>query len=219
MLIDHIARHILVGQDWATEPWFSVMDGRLEMSWFLLLRSIGRMAFPIFAFLIVEGYRHTHDRRGYGQNLMLFALISEIPWNLVHHNSVFWWTQNVFFTLTLGYLAICVYERYKGEVRTLGGYMLGIAALSLLCRADYGLTGVSFILLLHLSRTNIVLSALLGTAMIGNWFAGLAFIPIGLYNGERGFVRGRFLKYCFYAFYPLHHLVLWWIKLGIYGAP
>lgn len=182
------------------------------------MRAIGRMAFPIFAFLIVEGYHHTRNRRKYGVNLLLFALLSEVPYNLVHTDHLFWRIQNVFFTLLIGYLAICVYERYKDDGKRLGFYMLGIAGLTLLCRSDYGLTGVGLILMLHLLRSNMVLSALLGTAMLAKWFASLAFVPIWLYNGERGFIRGRFLKYCFYAFYPVHLLVLWWLKVWIYGG-
>lgn len=122
-----------------------------------------------------------------------------------------------FFTLFLGYAAICVYERQKDNIKQLGIYMAIIAAMSILIRADYGLTGVSFILLLHLFRQNKVLSALLGTGMLGNVFAGLAFIPIWYYNGQRGFIHGRWLKYCFYAFYPLHLLVLWWVKVQMFG--
>lgn len=94
MLIDHIASHILRGIEWATDPFF-VFWGH-DIHWYLVLRSIGRIAFPIFAFLITEGYQHTHNRRNYGRTLLLFALLSEIPWNLVHADSLFCRSQNVF---------------------------------------------------------------------------------------------------------------------------
>ena len=74
--------------------------GHREITPFFIMHSvIGRWAFPIFAFLIVEGFLHTHGRKKDGLNLLFFALISEIPFNLVNVNDFFYSKQNVFFTL------------------------------------------------------------------------------------------------------------------------
>ena len=80
MAIDHIASHLLRYQEAFTAPLITYHDHYI--SWYFLLRCVGRLAFPIFAFLIVEGFIHTRDRRRYGRNLLVCALISAIPWAL-----------------------------------------------------------------------------------------------------------------------------------------
>lgn len=217
MLIDHIALHVFKGMDWAYYVIFQI--GHRVITPFFIMRSvIGRWAFPIFAFLIVEGFLHTHDRKRYGINLLVFALISEIPFNLVNANSFFYYKQNVFFTLFLGYLGLCVIARYKDDFKNLAKYLVPLFLTSIVLRADYGCVGFGFILMLYLLRNNKLLMSIIGTgALPSTIFSGMAFIPIWFYNGERGFVRGKVWKYAFYAFYPVHLLVLYFIKLHIYG--
>ena len=217
MLIDHTASHVFKGMEWAYFVFFQV--GHYEITPYFIMRSvIGRWAFPIFAFLIVEGFLHTHDKKKYGMNLLGFALISEIPFNLVHVNRFFWPIQNVFFTLLLGYLGLCVIERYKEDFKNLAKYLTPLFLVSIVLRADYGCIGFGFILLIYLLRYNKLLMSIVGTgALPSTIFSGMAFIPIWFYNGERGFVKGKVWKYAFYAFYPVHLLVLYFIKLHIYG--
>ncbi len=218
MLIDHTAGYVLQWQDWANVCLLQI--GHHEITPYFILRSvIGRWAFPLFAFLIVEGFLHTHDRKKYGWNLFVFALISEIPWNLVHVNRFFWPAQNVMFTLLLGYLGLCVVEKYRDDLKSMAKYLIPLFLLSIVLRADYGCGGFGFILLLYLLRENKLLMSIVGTgSLTSKFFGGLAFIPICLYNGERGFVHGKILKYAFYAFYPVHLLVLYFVKLWVYGA-
>ena len=101
MLIDHTGAIILKLYPPALNTLFYI-NGK-GYSAYRVVRDIGRCAFPIFCFLIVEGFLHTHNRRKYGRNLLLFALISEIPWNYMFANT---WhyadKQNVFFTLFIG---------------------------------------------------------------------------------------------------------------------
>lgn len=217
MLIDHTASHVFKGMDWAYYFFFQI--GHREITPFFFMRSvIGRWAFPIFSFLIVEGFLRTHDRKKYGMNLLGFALISEIPFNLVNANNFFYYKQNVFFTLFLGYLGLCVIVRYKEDFKNLTKYLVPLFLISIVLRADYGCIGFGFILLIYLLRNNKLLMSIVGTgALPSTIFSGMAFIPIWFYNGERGFVRGSVLKYAFYAFYPIHLLVLYFIKLHIYG--
>ena len=217
MLIDHMASHVFRGMNWAYYVFFQI--GHHEVTpYFILHRVIGRWAFPIFAFLIVEGFLHTHDRKKYGMNLLVFALISEIPFNLVHVNRFFWPVQNVFFTLFLGYLGLCVIELYKEDFKNLAKYLVPLFLASIVLRADYGCIGFGFILMIYLLRSNKLLMSIVGTcALPSTIFSGMAFISIWFYNGERGFVKGVVWKYAFYAFYPVHLLILYFVKLHIYG--
>ena len=169
-----------------------------------VLRAIGRISFPIYCFLIAEGYTHTRDPRKYALRLGAFALISEIPFDLAFYHS--WWSmehQNVFFTLLLGLLAIMTVDYYE---RRMNSRWVGLAAafcfimLGDVLHTDYGAFGVFFIVVLYAFRT------VIGCLLIA-WetTAPLAFVPIQMYNGERGRLR---LKYFFYAIYPVHLLIL-----------
>ena len=216
MLIDHVAAYILRYIPAFTEPLITI--GHHSITWCYLLRSIGRLAFPIFCFLLVEGFLHTHDRWKYGRNLFVFALISEIPWNLMHGGHIYGWSQNVFFTLFLGFLALCVVKQWEEDKqnRRLALRLLALIVVGILLRCDYGSYGISFILLLYVLRHNEIFRTAIGCCFLGSrWIAGLAFIPIAFYNGRRGFIQGPFGKYLFYAFYPLHLLVLYFIKVAL----
>ncbi|MBO5077674.1 MAG: TraX protein [Clostridia bacterium] len=210
MLIDHIAAVFLRSDPVAL---FTVFGRTLTL--YALLRGIGRIAFPIYAFLITEGFIHTGDRKRYGISLALFALISEVPWDLVHHDKFFSIaSQNVFFTLFLGYLAICMAEKYREKPFIQAAWLIGLLIVSLLLRADYGISGYCFIVFMYALRERELLRAVIGCGFLSSrWKAGLAFIPIALYNGKRGFIRGPVAKYFFYVFYPLHLLVLYLIKV------
>jgi hypothetical protein len=216
MLIDHVAAYILRYIPTFMEPLITI--GHHSITWCYLLRSIGRLAFPIFCFLLVEGFLHTHDRWKYGRNLFVFALISEIPFNLTHGGHIYGWSQNVFFTLFLGFLALCVVRQWEEDKqnRRLALRILALIVAGILLRCDYGGYGISFILLLYVLRHNEIFRTAIGCCFLGSrWIAGLAFIPIAFYNGRRGFIQGPFGKYLFYAFYPLHLLVLYFIKVAL----
>jgi len=206
MLIDHVANTFLYDCDLLLFE----LAGR-SLTLYAAMRYIGRLAFPIYAFLIVEGFRHTSSRRRYGRNLLVFALISEIPWNLIHSGELIHETQNVFFTLFFGFLGLCALEHRRGVEQTV--MLVGLLLLSLGFGADYGASGLAFILLMYLLRDRAAAQAVIGCSILSSrWIAGLAFIPINMYNGKRGFIRGRFFKYAFYAIYPIHLLVLYLIK-------
>ncbi len=214
MLIDHVAAVFLQNSPIVL---FTALGHSLLL--YTFMRSIGRIAFPIFAFLITEGYLHTHDRRRYGISLALFALISEIPWDLEHTGKYFVISsQNVFFTLLLGYLGICMYERYREQPQYQAAWLLGLLGVSLIFHADYGCSGYCFILFMYVLRERELIRAVIGCGFLSSrWKAGLAFIPIALYNGKRGFVRGKLMKYCFYMIYPVHILILYFIKNSLIG--
>ena len=214
MTIDHLSAYLFRFDPDFTVALFTV--GNKQVSWCFLMRCIGRLAFPLFAFLLVEGFLHTHDRMKYGRNLLLFALLSEIPFDLVRRGCLFATGQNVFFTLFLGFLALYAVDRWesgKDSAVRLAIILFSLIGIGILFHTDYGSTGVSFILLLYILRQNRIFQAAIGCCFLGTrWIAGLAFIPINLYNARRGFIQGHIGKYLFYIFYPLHLLAIYLIR-------
>lgn len=210
MLLDHVGMFICRNSEVFHQAFFTIRGW--EITPYFLMRAFGRLAFPIFAFLIVEGFVHTRNRFGYGRNLFVFALLSEIPWNLIHCGTWHCHSQNVFFTLFFGYLGLCCLSAWKTDKlkRELG--LLALLAITFFFRADYGYRGFAFILMLHALRNQLLLKSMIGCCMLpGAWIPSIAFIPISLYDGSRGFIRGTVWKYLFYAFYPLHLMVLYLI--------
>lgn len=188
-----------------------------------LLRIIGRSAFPIFSFLIAEGYVYTSGRLRYFMRLLIVALLSEIPFDLAFHGGVLYLpAQNVFFTLALGLGAVFLMERFRSSAPWLAFLCVAVlAAAAELCKVDYGWFGVILTVSFFLLRENRPLSfisfALLNAARSLpqrnlQLYAVFSVIPLMLYNGERG---RSFFKSFFYLFYPLHLLTLWGIHFVI----
>ena len=108
MLIDHIAATVIL------QMINNGIGGQTLIDIYWVMRSIGRMAFPVFCFLLVEGFKYTHSREKYAARMFIFALISEIPFDLAINNTVLEFkSNNVFFTLLLGLLAITVLDWLK----------------------------------------------------------------------------------------------------------
>lgn len=176
------------------------------------MRCFGRIAFPIFCFLLVEGFLHTSNRKKYALRLFLFALISELPFDLALFGQPFVpGHQNVFFTLLLGFLAIWAID--AAQKNLLFNAWLGWAAavgcgvFAWILKTDYDFIGVLLICLFFILRyqpglRTIVCCLTLLCAGAAEAPACLAFLPIHFYNGKRGIS----LKYFFYLFYPLHLL-------------
>ncbi len=204
MLIDHTAC-VLVSDTWLLHT---------------VMRIIGRFAFPIFCFLIAEGVFYTKNRKNYLMRMALFALLSEIPFDLAFSAGPAHWLddQNVFFTLTLGILGLVLYERFSARLQY-GALLFPVLCMAAawLLRTDYGALGVLMITLAYLLRrnkalrlggmaaTNLALTLKFGWSI--QFFGCAALVPLGFYNGQRGRVT-RFGQYFFYAFYPLHLLLL-----------
>lgn len=208
MLIDHTAEVLINHNTALTDPiWAQI---------YVLMRGIGRIAFPIYAFLLVEGFLHTRDVRKYLARMLAFAVVSEIPFDLaVFHTPFYWGYQNVFFTLFLGLLALAGENMlYQSSGMFVGAGLWKQALALILCisaaqliNCDYGAFGVFFIVLLCMTRYDKKTQTVLGAiSLIWEMPGILAFIPIRLYNGTRGRCGNR---YFFYAFYPAHLLALW----------
>lgn len=178
------------------------------------LRCLGRIAFPIFCFLIVEGFFHTHDVRRYMGRLGIFALISEIPYDLAFRGVPLEYAhQNVFFTLLIGIGMMVLLERNR-EWPVKAVILLLAMWLAVLIRSDYNFRGVLLIFVFYIFHESRWLAVTAG----GLWnflyqgviqkYGVLSVLPLALYNGE----RGRKMKYFFYIFYPAHLLLLYGIS-------
>lgn len=189
---------------------------------YLIFRSIGRLAFPIFVFLLVEGFYHTRDPKKYLTRLGIFALISEIPFDFAFYGDFYMGHQNIFFTLFLGLLLIMLMKeveiKFHKNVIAINiiNFLLVIAfcIMAFLLKTDYNFLGILIITAFYLFRGNkmlLVISILLifGTP-IGSIsiLATLSMVFIALYNGK----KGKSMKYFFYAFYPAHLLILFLIS-------
>lgn len=243
MFIDHVAAGIGGRVLWKTGYMELALAGDVSgvMEWqmehgmllvvYTIMRMIGRLGFPIFCFLLIEGFAHTRDVKKYAVRLGAFALISEIPFDLAFSGEVLEFTyQNVFFTLFLGLLTLICLAKIEeahmnarmnivARIFASVGVVLVFSVIAELLQTDYAAIGVLCIVAIYLFRKKKVAQIVAGcVAFCWELTAPLAFIPIGFYNGERGMK----LKYFFYAFYPAHLLLVYIVALlmglGQYAA-
>lgn len=178
-----------------------------------IYRYIGRLAFPIFCFLLVEGFIHTKDLKKYGKRLLIFALISEIPFDLAFYGRLGFEHQNIFFTLFIGLVMMYFLERSKNTWNKVSIVSMAMIAAFLLV-VDYNIVGIIYILAFYLTKDIfrvkripllvLVLSIVnLSFASMTQQFSLLALPLLFFYNGELGPVNS-WRKGFFYIFYPLH---------------
>lgn len=224
MICDHLWAKVVPGNDWMTY--------------------VGRMTFPIFAFMISEGFIHTSNLKKYILRLLAFAVISEIPFNLFYGGNWFYpYHQNVMFTLLFGLLAIMLIDKAKKtrDAKTIVKsallvILLGIA--SFICFVDYGFWGFLIVIMFYLFRNfpfawlaqlaamviincelfegQFIVVDLFGKSFefATQGFAVFSLIPIWLYGGRKG-KSSKIMQYGFYAFYPLHMIIIY---LAVYFA-
>ena len=222
MLCDHLWATVVPGNDWLTD--------------------IGRLAFPIFAFMTVEGYFHTKKLKKYVGRLLLFAVLSEIPFNLALGSRIFYPIhQNVLWSFLISIGLIHCNERVK-EKEVWKRVLVGIASVcigylgGIITFVDFYNAGIFTVLVFYFFKNRkwwCYLGQLLclwyiNFEMLGGFsyevsifgethfiarqgIALLALIPIWLYKGKQGY-HSKMLQYIYYAFYPLHLLILGLIK-------
>lgn len=172
---------------------------------------IGRMAFPLFVFLVVEGVHHTGNFRRYLGSMLGFAVLAEIPYNLMYGGKIFApGGQNTLFTLVLCMIAVYAIEKLRGRWLSAGAIVAVCTLSAGLLNVDYGFKAVIMACIMEVLFEKKVLGFSLGCAFMGlfnPWeFCCLAAAPlIKLYNGERGLK----LKYMFYIYYPLHIVIIY----------
>lgn len=197
---------------------YLIYNGKLSFCNF-----IGRLAFPIFAFQISEGYTHTKSLKKYFFRLAIFALISQIPYALFHSIISDNFSLNIFFTLFIGLCCIYIYDKVSNKFLSLSLCII-LAIFANIIHTDYGFFGVSIILLFFIFKGNPVLRNIafivatiikysINILMYGNAFVYLllaictisSIVVIDAYNGT----QGRKIRYLLYVFYPLHLFVIY----------
>ncbi|MCQ2522077.1 MAG: conjugal transfer protein TraX [Lachnospiraceae bacterium] len=232
MLIDHVGYAVLYPLCFSGHPEL--------FNLYQVSRAIGRIAFPIFIFQLIEGFVRTSCKWKYAFRLFVFCFISEIPFDLAFSKTVFDWSdQNVFFTLFLGFAVIWgmdeVYKRllkknalpYAISNLILYGGRFGLLVIGCLAayflKTDYSYVGVLAIAAGYLLRIHpvemmqkiapIVVCGVLLISSLSEAFGFIALLPIYLYQGKKGSMP----KWVGYLFYPCHLLLLfgiysWFIK-------
>ena len=209
MLIDHIGA--------AFVPW-------------MWLRVVGRIAFPIYCFLLAEGAAHTRNPRKYGLRLGIGALLSELPFELLFFGTISLSHSSVMVTLLLGFLVI---ESMKKWPKMWPLVFIACAFAAELLGTDYGGMGVMLMVFFGITRNKNRIFQTIGVFiicwMIGGygWQVGpvyvpmeivgaVAMIPICLYNGTKA-TNSKAIQWAFYLFYPVHLTVLLLIAVVKFG--
>lgn len=183
----------------------------------VIFRVVGRLAFPIFAYLLVEGFFYTRDIKRYMYRMGALALLSEIPFDLTANGVILeFGHQNIFFTLFIGLAMMYFLLKTAGRAQ-----MIMVALLFFLLadalRTDYGGVGVLMILCFYLFRDDMLWKVIsvvfVNVALMGGiqMFAVFALVPIYLHNGK----QGRRAKWFFYGFYPVHLFLLFLVRMMI----
>lgn len=189
---------------------------------FSFMNYIGRLSFPIFAFLVTEGYKHTKNLKKYFARLLIFATISQVPYMLFISTFSNSFSLNILFTLSLGLLGITLYDKIKFKpFGILFTILLSFIAHYL--HFDYGCFGIVTIFIFYIFKEkkhfmNLFFCITVFINYFYNYlttlrieyifiilFCSLSLIPINLYNEK----KGKNIKYFLYVFYPLHLIVLY----------
>jgi hypothetical protein len=218
---------------------FMIIDhtGAFLFPEYRILRYIGRLSFPIYCFLLTEGFHYTKNVYRYFYVMLLFAVISEIPYDMVAHGSILEFSnQNVFFTLATGIGLMYFDKKYKNTSYSVLPFVIA-SAIALVGGFDYSVYGIIMIYSFYTFRDNknlmffsvAITNIVMGIGGTGSQkYAVLAFLLIFLYSGEKGGNKKsactaastykninkirKYSKYIFYILYPIHLIILYCLK-------
>lgn len=233
MLLDHVGA-IIIDALFQKAAATGANAGQL-LDLYEILRIVGRLAFPIYCFLLAEGAHYTKNAKRYALRLLGAAVLAEIPFDLAFFGGLTWQHQNVMVTLLLGFCAIKALEVCpNGLMKLLCAVVFGVLADWMAC--DYRAEGIWMILLFALTRERphrkilqffglwlifspshvIFLNWLGGIRITVQEWAILALIPIFLYDGRK-LTHSKAAQWGFYLFYPVHLLILALLEALLYG--
>ena len=203
------------------------MPSIVNYNLYYALRIVGRLAFPIYCFLLAEGVAHTKNPVKYGLRLFVGILLAEIPFDLALFGRFSWDHQSVMVTLFLGFGMALIMQKLD---RTKLVPVIVFAFLAELFRTDYGAWGIFMIALFVMTRERkdrknlqligmVIICWFMNSAAVSVFgiripielFAVLALIPIFLYTGKKR-TGSKAVQIIFYLFYPVHLLVLYLIS-------
>ena len=184
------------------------------------MRIIGRLAFPIFAYLIAEGCRYTGNKLRHFLEIFVLGIVCQIGYAVVSPDLYF----GVLLTFSLSILLIYAVQKAESNIAYIPVAVLGVVLAWILCEKlpgvsfDYGFAGVMLPVLVSLPKKQPwkLVAAAVGMVLVClnlqdvQWWSLLALVPLALYSGQRG--RKGF-KYGFYIFYPVHLLVIYGIGM------
>lgn len=198
-------------------------------------RYIGRLAFPIFCYLLVQGFYKTSNKKKYFLRLFLFAIISEIPFDLVFNNSFdYMSSQNVLWSFCISFSMMCIIERLKYKYVYLFPFVIFIFSfIAYLLKVDYSWYGVLTVLIFYITYDSnvylryilqfigmVIINSILfkGTLVIygeislyTQFFAIFSLFFIWLCSGKKE-KYNNYIKYFNYFFYPIHMIFLYLLK-------
>lgn len=219
MLIDHIGSVVIPAA-------YEINPSEILLNTYTVMRAVGRVAFPIYCFLLAEGAYYTRSRREYAKRLLIGLVLSEIPFDLLFFGEITLAHQSVMVTLLLGYLYAVAMNYMPAQ-----GYwillLLPFAMLAEVLHTDYGGWGVAMIGLFVITRESShkywmqVLGLGVIAWMIGGMtipvgpvavpiqvFSMVAMIPIARYDGSKR-TNNIWVRRGFYLFYPVHLAILY----------
>lgn len=209
MFIDHFNKAIITPFLTGTGPMVIITT---------IFDILGRIAFPIFAFMVVEGFFKTKSQWKYLRNLLIFAVISEIPYDMFQSAEfVNTWSQNILWGLALGLFTIMIIDKLKAYIKKrplwifLSLLIVALSSLgSMLISSDYEYYAIIIIYLYYLFYDKRLVASGLGyLVIIKEIYAILGFATVLFYNGE----KGKQNKIFNYLFYPVHLLIFGIIRM------
>ena len=197
--------------------------GALFFPQFQWMRIIGRLSFPLYCFLLSEGIHYTRNPMKYGLRLLLVAVLTELPYDLLFRGEFTWAKNSVMVTLLLGFLGGIGFRHCSGWLKYAAP--IPFILMGRFSNGTYGMYGVAMIVMFCMTRSfprrlsaQFLLMVLLSLRMAGfpgplgtQIYAIASMLPIALYSGGKR-SHNKAMQWAFTLFYPVHIVILLLIR-------